>query len=289
VSEELPTEAVLESTRDLDRRSVEEILAAIHAEDRRALGAVGAVLADLARAVEVLAETLRDGGRWINVGAGTSGRMGTLDAAELPPTFGIAPHRVQAVMAGGPGALLKAVEGAEDSPDAARSALEERKLSARDAVLAISASGRTPFARAALEVAREVGARRLALTCDPESPLAREAEISIAPVVGPEVIAGSTRMKGGLVQKCALHLLSTTVMVKLGHVHGNLMTSLRPVSNKLRQRAVRIVMALGDVDEARARELLEGSGGDVCAALAGARVCSAAKVAGSAARSRADR
>ena len=276
--EELPTEAVLESTRDLDRRSVEEILAVIHAEDRRALDAIGAVLADLARVVEVLVATLRDGGRWINVGAGTSGRMGTLDAAELPPTFGIAPHRVQAGMAGGSGALRKAVEGAEDSPDAARSALEERKLSARDAVLAISASGRTPFARAALALAREIGARRLALTCDPESPLAREAEISIAPVVGPEVIAGSTRMKGGLVQKCALHLLSTTVMVKLGHVDGNLMTSLRPVSNKLRRRAVRIVMALGDVDEAQARELLEASAGDVRAALVGARVRSAAKV-----------
>ena len=226
----------------------------------------------------MLGATRRDGGRWINVGAGTSGRMGTLDAAELPPTFGIAPHRVQAVMAGGSGALLQAVEGAEDSPDAARSALEERKLSARDAVLAISASGRTPFARAALALAREIGARRLALTCDPESPLAREAEISIAPVVGPEVIAGSTRMKGGLVQKCALHLLSTTVMVKLGHVDGNLMTSLRPVSNKLRRRAVRIVMALGDVDEAQARELLEASAGDVRAALVGARVRSAAKV-----------
>ncbi|UCE85006.1 MAG: N-acetylmuramic acid 6-phosphate etherase [Deltaproteobacteria bacterium] len=276
--EEFPTEAVLESSRDLDRRSVAEILEVIHREDRRALDAIGAVLPQIAQGAELLLATLRAGGRWINVGAGTSGRMGTLDAAELPPTFGVAPHRVQAVMAGGPAALFQAVEGAEDSSDAARRALIERELGAHDAVLAISASGRTPFARAALAFARELGARRLALTCDPDSPLARDAEVSIAPRVGPEVIAGSTRMKGGLVQKCALHLLSTTVMVKLGHVDGNLMTSLRPVSNKLRRRAVRIVMALGDVDEAQACELLELSGGDVRAALAGARVRGAPRV-----------
>jgi N-acetylmuramic acid 6-phosphate etherase len=272
MAEELPTEAILDATRDLDRKSVSEILSAIHAEDRRAVAAIEAVLPDLARAVDVLVEVLRAGGRWIYAGAGTSGRMGSLDAAELPPTFGIAPHRVVAVMAGGRDAFERAAEGAEDAPEDARAALLERALGSRDAVLAISASGRTPFARGALEFAGEVGARRLALTCDPDSPLAQAAEIAIAPIVGPEVIAGSTRMKGGLVQKCALHMLSTTAMVKLGHVDGNLMTSLRPISNKLRRRALRIVMAIGEVDEPAARELLEASGGDVRAALAGARV-----------------
>ena len=265
---ERPTEAILDETRDLDRRSVEEILALIHAQDRVAVDAVGRVLPEISQAVDVLVCALSGGGRWYNVGAGTSGRMGALDAAEIPPTFGLPSHRVQAVIAGGEEALSRAVEEAEDDPEAARRQLREAGLRPGDAVVAISASGRTPFALAAVEVAHEVGARTIAITCDPDSALAQGAEISIVPQVGAEVIAGSTRMKGGLAQKMVLHLMSTTVMVKLGYVAGNLMTNLLPTSKKLRERGNRIVAQMLEIDEARAAEILEASGGLVSEAIA---------------------
>jgi N-acetylmuramic acid 6-phosphate etherase len=266
-----PTEAVLEATRGLDQWSVEEILRAIHCEDRRACVAVGKVLPDLARAVDVLVTTLAGGGRWFNVGAGTSGRMGALDAAEIPPTFGLAPSRVQAVVAGGDRALSRAVEGAEDNAEAAQWALRERGLAAGDAVVAISASGHTAFALGAVEAAHAAGARSMAVTCDPASPLAAAAEISLAPEVGPEVIAGSTRMKGGLAQKMVLHLLSTTVMVKLGYVEGNRMTHLTAASRKLQNRALELVMELGGVTESKALELLDACGGRAHEAIERAR------------------
>jgi N-acetylmuramic acid 6-phosphate etherase len=271
MGDDVLTEAVLEATRDLDRRSTREVLEAIHAEDLRAARAVGRVLGDVERAVEVLVLCLQGGGRWLNVGAGTSGRLGVLDASELPPTFGYPRERVQGVIAGGDAALRCAVEGAEDDADAARSALRDVELLPGDAVVALSASGRTPYAVAALEEARHVGARRIAVTCDPGAPLARAAEVAIAPVVGPEVIAGSTRMKGGLAQKMVLHLLSTTVMVRLGRVEGNLMTNLAPASRKLERRALRILMTLGGVDAGRARRLLEECSGSVHEALERAR------------------
>lgn len=263
-----PTEAVHEATRDLDRRSAEEIVSAIHDEDHNAWLAVGKVLPRVVEAVDVLACVLGGGGRWFNVGAGTSGRMGTLDAAEIPPTFGLPAGRVQAVMAGGTRALSRAVEGAEDDLEAGVLELRKRGLESGDAVVALSASGQTPFTLSCLEAAHEAGARTIAITCDPSSPLAEAAEISIAPAVGPEVIAGSTRMKGGLAQKMVLHLLSTSTMVRLGYVSGNLMTHLRPASNKLRDRAERIVMALGGVDREEAARLLHASDGDVAAAIA---------------------
>jgi N-acetylmuramic acid 6-phosphate etherase len=265
------TEAILEATRGLDGWSVREILEAIHGQDRVALEAVGRVLPDVARAVDVLVCVLGGGGRWFNVGAGTSGRMGALDAAEIPPTFGLPSDRVQAIVAGGERALARAVEGAEDDPEAAAWELRERGLRAGDAVVAISASGHTPFALGSLEPAHRAGARTIAITCNPRSPLAEAAEIALVPRVGPEVIAGSTRLKGGLAQKMLLHLLSTTVMVRLGYVEGNLMTHLAPVSDKLRRRAVRIVMTLGPTDEARATSLLHDCAGDVAAAVARAR------------------
>jgi N-acetylmuramic acid 6-phosphate etherase len=271
MSDEPVTEDRLAASEQLDRLEVADVLATIHAEDRRAVAAVEAALPQVARAVDVLVPVLAAGGRWFNVGAGTSGRMGALDAAEIPPTFGLEPERVQAVVAGGPEAMLRSVEGAEDDGPAARAALSARGLSAADAVLAISASGRTPFALAALEAARACGARRLAITCDPRAPLAAAAEVAIVPEVGPEVIAGSTRMKGGLAQKMVLHLLSTTVMVQLGRVEGNRMTHLRPVSQKLRRRARRIVCELGGVDESRAEALLRRCGGRVADAIAEAR------------------
>ncbi|MCP5069565.1 MAG: N-acetylmuramic acid 6-phosphate etherase [bacterium] len=261
--DELLTEAVLEETRDLDRRSTRQVLEAIHGQDVHAVAAVGRVLPEIERAVDVLALVLTGGGRWFNVGAGTSGRIGVLDASEIPPTFGYSADRVQGVMAGGDSALVRAVEGAEDVAEAAMCELADRELLPGDAVVALSASGRTPYALGALEAARQCGARRIAITCDPASPLALAAEVPIAPVVGPEVIAGSTRMKGGLAQKMVLHLLSTTVMVRLGRVEGNLMANLNPASRKLQHRAVRIVMSLANVDEPTARKSLTANEGSV--------------------------
>jgi N-acetylmuramic acid 6-phosphate etherase len=266
-----PTEAILETSRDLDQRSVAGILSLIHEQDIEAQLAVGRVLPEIERAVDVLVCCVGGGGRWFNVGAGTSGRLGVLDASEIPPTFGLPPQSVQGIIAGGDPALRCAIEGAEDNTQAADWELRERGLTLGDAVVGISASGTTPFALAAVETAREVGARTIAVTCNPDSPLAEMVEIAIALEVGPEVIAGSTRMKGGLAQKMVLNMLSTTVMVKLGRVTGNLMTSIVPVSRKLRGRAVRIVMTLAGVEYEHARELLRETGGDIEQALHAAR------------------
>jgi N-acetylmuramic acid 6-phosphate etherase len=263
---ESPTEAILESTRDIDEWSTERIVQAIHGEDARAWEAVGAVLPRVVEAAEVLVVALSGGGRWFNVGAGTSGRIGALDAAEIPPTFGLPHQRVQAIVAGGDAALVRAIEGAEDHPERAAFALRERGLGVGDVVVAISASGTTPFTLGSLDVAHEVGARTIAITCNPRSPLAEGAEIAIVPEVGPEVIAGSTRMKGGLAQKMVLNLLSTTVMVRLGHVDGNLMTHMVPVSEKLRDRGLRIVMSLSGLDRDAAANLLAECEGNVAEA-----------------------
>ena len=266
-----PTEELLEAARSLDRMPVAEVLELIFEEDARAHRAIRSVLPQLIEAVEVLAVGLGGGGRWFNVGAGTSGRIGVLDASEVPPTFGWPRQRVEGIIAGGDRALREAGESAEDDADAAAIELGDRELGPGDAVLAISASGRTPFALGALEAAHEAGARRLALTCDPHSPLAEAAEIAIAPDVGPEVVAGSTRMKGGLVQKTCLHMLSTAVMVRLGRVEGNRMTHLAPASAKLRKRAERILCELSGVGDEEARALLRGCGGDLERALGEAR------------------
>ncbi len=239
------TEAIHSGTADLDTRSFQSIVAAIHGEDLRAACAVGSAGAATARAARRLCDVLRVGGVWFNMGAGTSGRMGCLDAAEIPPTFGLDADRVQGVIAGGPRALLGAVEGAEDDVEAALHDLKERDLSGGDALLAISASGRTPYTVAGLRYARSRGATALALTCDPDSPLAKEADLAIVTEVGPEVIAGSTRMKGGVAQKMVLHQLSTAVMVRMGRVNGNLMSHLRPASQKLKRRAEWIHRTLG--------------------------------------------
>jgi N-acetylmuramic acid 6-phosphate etherase len=266
MAEQSPTEAILEATRDIDRWSTERIVQAIHGEDGRAWEAVGAVLPRVIEAAEVLIVALAGGGRWFNVGAGTSGRIGALDAAEIPPTFGLPRHRVQAIMAGGDAALARAVEGAEDHPERAAFALRERGLRAGDVVVAISASGCTPFTLGSLDAAHEVGARTIGITCNPKSPLAEAAEIAIAPVVGPEVIAGSTRMKGGLAQKMVMNLLSTTVMVRLGYVDGNLMTHMNPASEKLRERGLRIVMSMGGLDRDAAAKLLAECEGNIAEA-----------------------
>ena len=262
-----PTEAALARSTDLDEMQSLEILELIHAEDGLAHAAVGKVLPRVAEAAEVLVTSLGGGGRWFNVGAGTSGRIGVLDAAEIPPTYGLTPRSVQGVIAGGDRALTSAVEGAEDDADAGALALDERGLDLGDAVVALSASGTTPFVLGAIETARKRGARTVGITCDPDSPLADSVEIAIVPEVGPEVVAGSTRMKGGLAQKMVLTALSTAVMVRLGRVRGHHMTHVTPVSSKLRGRAVRMVMELGGVDRDRARDLLRTTEGSVEATL----------------------
>ena len=268
MQEKRSTEAILDATRNLDRCSAAEILAAIHAEDAMAVSAVGELLPQVEKAVDVLACTLGGGGRWINVGAGTSGRMGALDSAELPPTFGIEPSRVQAIVAGGARALSRAVEGAEDDVYAGPCELRRRGLGAGDAVVAISASGHTPFVLSCLEEAHSAGARTIAITCVQDSPLAEAAEIAIVTNTGAEVIAGSTRMKAGLAQKMVLHLLSTTVMVQLGYVKGNLMTHLVPGSQKLRERAIGILESTTQLNSEQAARLLDEHGGSVADALA---------------------
>jgi len=261
------TEAPNPRTRDLDQLPIAELVERILAEDARVSAAVRETRPALERACQALVDTLDGGGRWINLGAGTSGRIGALDAAEIPPTFGLDPDRVQALIAGGAPALVGAVEGAEDDVGAAVRDLAKLGLGPGDAVVALSASGRTPYALAGLEHARHVGARAIAITCAPDSPLAARAEIAIVAVVGPEVIAGSTRMKGGLAEKMILHTLSTAVMVRLGRVQGNLMTGLRAVNTKLQERGVRILCELARVSPAEAERALDAADGSVEKAL----------------------
>lgn len=261
------TEAINPRTTDLDRLPTGIILDRILAEDALVPDAVRAAHPQLERAANLLVEILSAGGRWFNVGAGTSGRIGVLDAAEIPPTFGLSPDRVHAILAGEPEALRGSIEGAEDDTDAAREALAARGLGPSDAVLGISASGLTPFAIAALEYAREVGAHTLALTCNPNSAVEAVAELPIVVVVGPEAIAGSTRMKSGLAQKMVLHALSTTVMVRMGRVRGNLMTEVRAVNEKLRMRGAQIVAQLGKIPVDEAERALRAANGSVPEAL----------------------
>ncbi len=268
MAEKRPTEAALERSRALDAMSAEEMLRLIHSEDGLAHAAVGRVIPQMAEAVEVLACALQGGGRWFNVGAGTSGRIGVLDASELPPTYGVSPRRVQALIAGGDRALRHAVEGAEDDPNAGAFEIEERGVGLGDVVVGISASGTTPYVLGAVEAAAKQRARTIGITCDPGSPLADLVEIAILPEVGPEVVTGSTRMKGGLAQKMILAALSTAVMVRMGRVRGHHMTHVSPVSSKLRERAVRILQELGGVDAKRAEALLRQTDGSVEAALA---------------------
>lgn len=257
----LPTEQPNPRTGDLDRLSLGRLVGAIAAEDRRAATSVGRVLRPLARAVEVVAEALRAGGRLVYVGAGTSGRLGVLDAAECPPTFGVPASRVVGVIAGGRRALTRAVEGAEDRAAEARRALARLRVGPRDVVCAVCASGVTPFALTGLRAARRRGARTLLVTCAPSPGLRSLADVVVAPRVGPEVLAGSTRMKAGVATKMVLHTLTTGAMVRLGKVYRNLMVDVRPASRKLRARALRIVSTLTGLRPAGARALLARASG----------------------------
>lgn len=270
--ETLPvTEARNPRSMELDALPVEEILRVINAEDRIVADAVAVTIPQIARAVEQVVRALRASGRLIYVGAGTSGRIGLLDALECPPTFGVAPEQVQAIVAGGAAAGAGSAPDLED--DAARGAamVRERTVGPADVVVALAASGNTPFTLGALQEARRRGAATVAVSCVPGSPLAAAADIAITPVVGPEVVTGSTRMKAGTAQKLVCNMLSTTAMVCLGKVYGNLMVEVQPRNAKLAARAVRVVAQAATCPPEDARTWLGRAGGNVKAAIVMAR------------------
>lgn len=254
-------------TRGIGALPTLEVVRLMNEEDARVAEAVRLVLPEVARAVDAVAERLARGGRLFYVGTGTSGRMGVLDAAECPPTFGVSPELVQGIIAGGYEACHRAVEASEDDREAGARDVDERGVGAGDVLVGIAASGRTPYTIGALEHARARGTLTVALTCAPDSEITRAADVSIVPVVGPEVIAGSTRLKAGTAQKLVLNMLSTATMIRLGYVTGNRMTNLLPRNTKLRARALRILAAETGLDEVAAREAIARAGGDPRTAL----------------------
>jgi len=251
----------------IDEKPVEEILRIINAEDQKVPTAVSDQIPVIAEAVEAVAATILMGGRVFFAGAGSSGRIGVAEAAEIPPTFGLPPEAVQGVMAGGHDAVVGSVEVSEDDELAGARMLEERGLDEDDLLVALSASGRTPYALGALRKAREVGARTVSLTCNPEAPMNRLADISIVVNVGPEVVAGSTRMKAGTAQKLVLNMLTTAAMIRLGRVYDGLMIGVQPNNEKLRERATRIVETIAEVSTEAAACALEEAQGDVRVAI----------------------
>jgi N-acetylmuramic acid 6-phosphate etherase len=267
--EKLMTERVNRATRDLDRLSPVRVARLMNREDRRAVAAVGRVAPQIASAVALITRSLGRGGRLFFVGAGTSGRLGVLEAAECPPTFGTSPRLVQAIMAGGRSSVFRSREGAEDDARAGARAVRAR-VRAGDVVVGISASGVTPFVRAGLVTAAARGAATVLVACTPHAGIGARADVVIAPAPGPEVLAGSTRLKAGTATKLVLNTLTTASMARLGKVYGNRMVDLQPRSRKLRERALRLVADLGGVSRARARQLL-ADGGSVRAAIVMAR------------------
>jgi N-acetylmuramic acid 6-phosphate etherase len=255
------------NTSNLSSLSAREIIRLMNREDMLVASAIDLVLPEVAQAVEGIVSRLSDGGRLFYIGTGTSGRLGVLDAAECPPTFGVSPDLVQAVIAGGYEACYRAVEASEDDTEAGARDLQARGFAKSDVLVGIAASGRTPYTVGAVTYARRSGALTVAITCAPHSPITEAAEVSIVPVVGPEVVAGSTRLKAGTAQKMVLNMLSTATMVKLGYVTGNRMTNLLPRNTKLRLRAIRIIMAETGSDEETSRAAFERAEGDPRAAL----------------------
>ena len=254
-------------SRGLDRKSTRDILRIINAEDARVPRAVAQEIPRIARAVDAIVRALRARGRLIYVGAGTSGRLAVLDAAECSPTFGVAPRTVLAVIAGGRTALTRAVEGAEDSANWGKRDLAAKKITARDVVVGLTASGSTPYVLGALAYARHRGATTVGVTCVRRSAVARVARITIAPTVGPEVIAGSTRMKAGTAQKLVLNMLSTAAMVRLGHVYDNWMIDVALTNRKLRQRGLRILQQAAGASVSEAKRALRLARHNLRAAL----------------------
>jgi len=268
MSEDVPiTEQENPRTAEIGNLPTLEVVRLMNDEDRNVAEAVSRVLPEVAMAVDSIAERLATGGRLFYIGAGTSGRLGVLDASECAPTFGVSPDLVQGIIAGGYDACYRAVEASEDDTQAGVVDIEARGVKGGDALVGIAASGRTPYTIGAIDHARSLGAFTVAVTCAPDSPITRAAETSIVPEVGPEVIAGSTRLKAGTAQKMVLNMLSTATMIKLGYVTGNRMSNLLPRNAKLRARSARIFAAEIGTNEGAANRALEAAGGDLRAAL----------------------
>lgn len=252
----IKTEQKNRRTENIDRLSTDKILSLMNEEDKKVAHAVEKELIFIEKAVDLIYEAMSAGGRLIYCGCGTSGRLGILDAVECPPTFGTDPELVQGIIAGGIGAIVKAVEGAEDNYSLGEEDLRTIKFSSKDVLVGIAASGRTPYVIGAVRYAKEIGAGTVSLTSCPGSELHKLTDVSIAPITGPEVITGSTRLKCGSAQKMVLNMLSTTVMIKLGKVYGNLMVDVKATNEKLVERTVTIVRNTTGVSDVKAREAL---------------------------------
>jgi len=261
------TEQENPNTTNIDRVSTLEAVRLINNEDKKVALAVERVLPEIAAAVDLIVERLKNGGRLFYAGTGTSGRLGVLDASEIPPTYGVSYELVQGVIAGGYDALYKATEASEDNREQGAKDLEARGLTAKDALLGIAASGRTPYTIGALDYARSLGCFTACLTCVPGSEITKHAEIAIVPVTGAEAVTGSTRMKAGTAQKMVLNMISTAAMIRLGYVKGNRMTNVKSSNLKLKERSLRILMAETGLEEPAAQNLMNEAGDDLRVAI----------------------
>ncbi|MBC5737625.1 N-acetylmuramic acid 6-phosphate etherase [Pseudoflavonifractor sp. BIOML-A6] len=265
--DQMTTEKRNQSTMDLDTMTPLEVVTAMNREDAKVPLAIEPLLPRIAQAVEWAIRSLEQGGRVFYMGAGTSGRLGVLDAAECPPTFGVSPDLIVGLIAGGESAFIKAVEGAEDSREMGRADLENRSLNARDLVIGVAASGRTPYVLGGLDYARETGCHTVAVSCNEGSAVGEAAELAIEAVVGPEVLTGSTRLKAGTAQKLILNMISTAAMVGVGKAYQNLMVDVMQTNEKLHVRAENIVMEATGVDRETAREKISAADGSVKTAI----------------------
>lgn len=263
----LDTEKRNPKTMKLDRMSALEIATVMNEEDTNVVAAIKDVLPQIAEAVELATKCLLSGGRIIYIGAGTSGRLGALDAAECPPTFGVPCETVIGLIAGGDTAFKKAVEGAEDSTSLCEKDLKDIGLCSKDIVIGLAASGRTPYVLYGLKYANSVGCKTVAIACSKDSAIGKEASVAIEPITGPEVLTGSTRLKAGTAQKMILNMISTGSMVRTGKVYQNLMVDVQPTNEKLQERALRIVMEATGCDREKAKEALTDANGEVKAAI----------------------
>jgi N-acetylmuramic acid 6-phosphate etherase len=263
----LPTEQINPATLAIDKQSASDIVEGMLNEDRKMLAAVQREKDRIAVGVEIITQAMRKNGRIIFIGAGTSGRLGVLEAAEMPPTFGTNPELVQAIMAGGKGAVLRAREGVEDNYEEGARSINRLRPGKRDVIIGVSASGMTQFVRGALTKARRVGSKIIFVTCDPSTELQTFVDLTIAPAVGPEVIAGSTRLKAGTATKLVLNMLTTAAMIRTGKTYGNLMVDVQMGSEKLRDRARRIIIIVTGIDYDEADKLLRRAHWDVKAAI----------------------
>ncbi len=261
------TEQENPNTASIDAASTLDAVRLINAEDQTVAAAVKTVLPEVAEAIDRIVERLENGGRLFYVGTGTSGRLGVLDASEIPPTFGVSYDLIQGIIAGGYEALYKASEASEDDPAAALKDLETRGVSSKDAVVGIAASGRTPYTIGAVEYTRSIGCFTACITSNPDSAITKAVDVAIVPVVGPEAITGSTRMKAGTAQKLVLNMISTITMVRLGYVRGNRMTNMRSSNIKLKERSVRILMIETGLGEIEAEGFMKDAEGDLRTAL----------------------